>query len=78
MKYFDKNGEGHILIARKQPFRELENYFADDMLYQDAHETSEEPAKKSYDSGNEANSKPEPNENDDFEYKINPFVIDNR
>lgn len=47
------------------------------MLYQDAYETSKEPAKENYDNGNEADlePEPEPDEDDNFEFDINLFVI---
>ena len=42
------------LIAEKQPFTGVENYFMDFLLYQDSLEVSEEPPLRDTVSGNEA------------------------
>lgn len=51
--YFDEKGEVQKLMAKKQQFRRLKNYFTGAMLYQDAHDSSEEPVEESYDNGND-------------------------
>src|SRR4051812_44509355 len=38
MKYVDAQGQVHILIAEQRPFKGIENYFTDALLYQEAHE----------------------------------------
>jgi len=43
MKYADGEGEIRTLIAEKQPFKGVENYFTDSLHYQDSLETSEDP-----------------------------------
>src|SRR4051812_33797525 len=37
MKYVDAQGQVHTLVAEQHPFKEVENYFTDALLYQDAH-----------------------------------------
>ena len=50
-----------MLIAEKQPFKGVENYFTDALLYRDSFETTESPLPED-DSGNEADVEPEPEE----------------
>src|SRR3954469_7116384 len=38
MKYVDVQGQVRTLIAEQRPFKGVENYFIDVLLYQDAHE----------------------------------------
>src|SRR4051812_39604053 len=38
MKYVDAQGQVHTLVAEQRPFKGVENYFTDALLYQDAHE----------------------------------------
>lgn len=47
-----------MLIAEKQHFKGMENYFIDTILYEDILETSREPTRKSYDSDNEIDFEP--------------------
>lgn len=76
MKYFGKHGGVRTLVVEKQPFKGVENYFTDVMLYGDVHETSEELARENYDNNNELDSEPELAENNNFDYEINPFERD--
>ena len=47
------------VFAEKQPFKGVENYFTDALLYQEIGETSKEPLPNNNDSGNEADSESE-------------------
>ena len=47
------------MFAEKQPFKGVENYFTDALLYQEIGETSKEPLLDNDDSGNEADSESE-------------------
>src|SRR3954467_2401469 len=38
MKYVDAQGQVRTLVAEQRPFKGVENYFTDALLYQDAHE----------------------------------------
>src|SRR5436190_19342522 len=38
MKYVDAQGQVHTLVAEQRPFKRVENYFTDALLYQEAHE----------------------------------------
>lgn len=58
MKYYDEHWEVRMLIAEKQHFKGMENYFIDTILYEDILETSREPTRKSYDSDNEIDFEP--------------------
>ena len=59
MKYVDEDEKVRILIAERHPFKGVENYFTDSLLYQDSLETDENPHPKEPDSGNEADMEPE-------------------
>ena len=48
-----------MVFAEKQPFKGVENYFTDALLYQEIGETSKEPLLDNDDSGNEADSESE-------------------
>jgi len=61
MKYADE-GEVRRLIAKKHPFKGIENYFTDSLLYQDSLETAENPSPEDPDFGNEVDAKPKPEE----------------
>ena len=50
------------LIAEKHPFNGVENYFTNSLLYQDSLETDENLQPEEPDSGNEADMKPEAEE----------------
>ena len=47
------------VFAEKQPFKGVENYFTDALLYQEIAETSKESLPDDDDSGNEVNSESE-------------------
>src|SRR4051812_26126945 len=38
MKYVDAQGQVRTLVAEQRPFKGVENYFTDALLYHDAHE----------------------------------------
>src|SRR4051812_5746408 len=40
MKYVDAQGQVRTLVAEQHPFKEVENYFTNALLYQDAHEVA--------------------------------------
>jgi len=48
-----------MVFAKKQPFKRVENYFTDALLYQEANEVAKEPLLEDDDSCNEANSESE-------------------
>ena len=43
MKYVDGDGKVRTLIAERHPFKGVENYFTDSLLYQDSLETDKNP-----------------------------------
>jgi len=47
------------LITERHPFKGVENYFTDSLLYQDSLETDENPQLEELDSSNEADVEPE-------------------
>jgi len=61
MKYADE-GEVRTLIAEKHPFKGVENYFTDSLLYEDFLETVEDPSLEDPDSSNEADTEPDSEE----------------
>ena len=46
MKYVDEEGKVRMLIAKRHPFKGVKNYLTDSLLYQDSHETDENPHPK--------------------------------
>ena len=50
------------LIAERHPFKGVENYFTDSLLYQDSLEADENPHPEEPDYGSEADTKPEEEE----------------
>ena len=56
MKYIDGSGKVRTLIAERHPFKGVENYFTDSLLYQDSLETNEKQQPEEPDSGNEADT----------------------
>src|SRR3954466_13736573 len=38
MKYVDEQGQVRTLVAEQRPFKGVENYFTDALLYQESHE----------------------------------------
>ena len=59
MKYIDGSEKVRTLIAERHPFKEVENYFTDFLLYQESLETNENPQPEEPDSSNEAEIEPE-------------------
>jgi len=49
-----------MLIAEKHPFKGVESYFIDSLLYQDSLETTENTSSEDSDSGSKADAEPEP------------------
>jgi len=47
------------LIAKRHPFKGVENYFTDSLLYQDSLKTNETLQPEEPNSGNEADTEPE-------------------
>ena len=43
IKSVDEDGKVRTLIAERHPFKGVENYFTDSLLYQDSLETDENP-----------------------------------
>ena len=56
MKYIGGDGKVRMLIAERHPFKEVENYFIDSLLYQDSIEADENLHPEELDSGNEADT----------------------
>ena len=73
MKYTDESGEVKTLIAEKHPFKGVENYFTDSVLYHDSLETTNDPPPDDHDSGNEADTEPNPKE--ECLWELNPIVM---
>ena len=68
MKYVDEEGKVKMLNAERHPFKRVENYFTNSLLYQDFLETNENLHPKESDSCNEADT--EPKEEESLETKI--------
>ena len=62
MKYIDEEEKVRTLIAERHPFKGVENYFTDSLLYQDSLEADENPHTEEPDSGNEIDTEPEEEE----------------
>jgi len=58
-KYVEDDTTVQTVFAEKQPFKGVENYFTDALLYQEIGKTSKEPLPDNDDSGNEADSESE-------------------
>jgi len=58
MKYVDEDGKVRTLIAVKHPFKGIENYFIDYLIYQDSLKTNEYPQLEDSDFGNKADTEP--------------------
>ena len=71
MKYIDGSGKVRTLIAERHPFKGVENYFTDSLLYQDSVETDEIPQPEEPDSGNEADTEPKKEE---CMWELDPLV----
>ena len=70
-KYVDEDGKVRTLIAERHPFKRVENYFTDFLLYQESVETDEIPQPEEPNSGNEVDSEPEQEE---CLWKLEPLV----
>ena len=53
-KYVEDDATVRMVFAEKQPFKRVENYFTDALLYQEADKVAKEPLLESDDSGNKA------------------------
>ena len=62
MKYIGEDGKVRTLITERHPFKGVENYFTNSLLYQDSLEADENPYPKKLESGNEADIEPEEND----------------
>jgi len=72
MKYIDGDEKVRTLIAKRHPFKGVENYFTDSLLYQDSLETGDNPQLEESDSGNEADIEPEAEKK--YLWELNPLV----
>jgi len=72
IKYADKWERVRTFIAKRHPYKGVENYLTDSLLYQDSFETDENLQPKKSDSGNEGDTKSETEE--ECLWKINPLV----
>ena len=52
----DGDGKVRTLITERHPFKRIENYFTDSLLYQDSLKTDKNPQPEELDSDNEAMS----------------------
>lgn len=60
MKYVNQDGDVRTLVVDKQPFKGVENYYTDALLYTDS--CKADPRPKELDSGDEVDIEPEPTE----------------
>ena len=72
MKYVGEDEKVRMLIAERHPFKRVENYFIDSLLYQDSLEVDENSHLEELDSGNEVDTEPE---EDECLWEINPVVM---
>jgi len=70
--YIDGDGKVRTLIPEKHPFKGVENYFTDSLLYQDSLETNKNLQPEEPDSGNEADIEPEAEK--ECLWELNPLV----
>ena len=61
------------MIAEKHPSKRVKNQFTNSLLYQDSLEIAEDSSPEDSDSGNEADTEPEPEE--EYLCEINSFVM---
>ena len=59
MKYVNGDEKVRMLIAERHPFKRVENYFTDSLLYQGSLEANENPQPEELDSSNDADVGPE-------------------
>ena len=62
MKYVNGDEKVWTLITKSHPFKGVENYFTESLLYQDSLETNENPQPEESDYGNKADIEPEAEE----------------
>ena len=72
MKYADERERVRTLITVKHPFKVIENYFTNSLLYQDPLELADDPTPEDHNSDNETDTKQEPEE--ECLWEINPLV----
>src|SRR3954466_6863189 len=77
MKYVDDQGQVRTLVAEQRPFKGVENYFTDALLYQEAHEEDVQ-VKEVLELSNEADLDPA-SESDEGseEWELNLQALDN-
>ena len=73
MKYIDRDEKIWTLIVKRNPFKGVENYFTDSLLYQDSLKTGKNTQPEEPDSGNEANVESEAK--DECLWELNPLVM---
>ena len=73
MKYIDGSGKVRTLIAERHPFKGVENYFRDSLLYQNSLETNKNPQPDGPDSRNEADIELEAKE--ECMWELSPLVM---
>ena len=62
MKYANGWEKVRTLITKKYPFKGVENYFTDSLLYQDPLELTKDPILEDHDSCNKTDTEPKPEE----------------
>jgi len=72
MKYIGGDGKVRTLIAERHPFKRVENYFIDSLLYKDSLKPNENPQPEESDSGNEADIEQKAEE--ECPCELNPLV----
>src|SRR3954465_13357085 len=77
MKYVDAQGQVCTLVAEQRPFKGVENYFTDALLYQEAHEVVVQE-KEELELGNEADQEPvSESDNGSEEWELNLQDLEN-
>jgi len=72
MKYIDEDRKVRTLIAKRYPFKGVESYFTESLLYQDSLEMNTNPQPEEPDSSNKADIEPEAEE--ECLWELNPLV----
>src|SRR4051812_34556118 len=77
MKYIDAQGQVRTLVAEQRPFKGVENYFTDALLYQEAHEVVMQD-KEVLELGNRADQEPaSESDNESEEWEPNLQALEN-
>src|SRR5436189_2419927 len=77
MKYVDDQGQVRTLVAEQRPFKGVENYFTDALLYQEAHEVVVQD-KEMLELDNEADREPASESgNGSEEWELNLQALEN-